>query len=153
MQRRVQRVHICSMAVALAVLSACGEETTPEAELRAWVDAMEVAAEEKDRSEMLDRISDRYTDARGNSRDDIGDTLLVYFLRQQDIAIISTIDSIDVQGGSAARMTVTAGMAGTGSGALGLSAGAYRFDLELEKPDDQWLLIGARWGELGNNLR
>jgi hypothetical protein len=34
-----------------------------------------------------------------------------------------------------------------------LSADAYRFELELEKQDEGWRLIGARWGEVGQPLR
>jgi len=136
-----------------AVLGACGgHDEGPEAALRAWVEAMELAAEDKDRSAMLDRISVNYTDARGNSRKDVGDTLLIYFLRQRDIAIISSINEITVHADTAARILLTAGMAGTDTSGLGLSADAYSFDLELELTGDNWLLIGARWGELGQGL-
>jgi len=44
-------------------------------------------------------------------------------------------------------------MAGTNNNAFGIDADAYKFELELQKPDDEWLLIGARWGDLGGNLR
>ena len=37
-------------------------------------------------------------------------------------------------------------------GVFGLDADAYRFNLELEYDDGQWLLIGARWGQLVGEL-
>ena len=135
-----------------SILVACGGEAVdPEDELRQWVATMEVAAEEKDRSGMMDGISENYADGRGNTRKDIGDRLLVVFLRQQPVAIVSTIDEITVIGGSAAKLDLTVVMAGTNSGVFGLSADAYRFALELEKESDDWMLIGARWSELGKD--
>ena len=58
-----------------------------------------------------------------------------------------------VIGGTAAEVSITVGMAGTNDSALGISADAYRFELELEFDGDDWLLISARWGELGDQLR
>jgi len=43
-------------------------------------------------------------------------------------------------------------MAGQNDAVLGFSADAYRFQLELEREGDDWLLISARWGELGEEL-
>lgn len=135
-----------------ALFAACGGSADgPEAQLRAWVSAMEQAAEEKDRRAMLDRISENYTDTRGNSRKDVGETLLVYFLRQQTINIISTIDEITMSGDFAAKMALTVAMSGSTSGSFGLTADAYNFELELENNGDDWLLIGARWGVLGED--
>lgn len=134
-------------------LAACGgEPSDPEAEVRAWIAQGEAAAEEKDRGELLDMISETYADARGNSHESIGDMLRVYFFRQQSIALLTSIDDITLMGDTAAMVNLTVGMAGTGSGAIGLDADAYRFEFELEKLDDEWMLIGARWGGLGRDL-
>lgn len=141
------------LATSMIVTACSGSAAGPEEVLRVWVDEMEYAAEDMDRSAMLDKISGNYADARGNSRKDIGDTLFVYFLRQKNVAIVSTIDQITISDGSAAELILTVAMAGTNDGALGLSADAYRFELELEKLKSEWLLIGARWGELGHDLR
>ena len=141
------------LATSMIVTACSGSAAGPEEVLRAWVDEMEYAAEDMDRSAMLDKISGNYADARGNSRKDIGDTLFVYFLRQKNVAIVSTIDQIAIIDDSAAELVLTVAMAGTNDGALGLSADAYRFELELEKSSTEWLLIGAMWGELGHDLR
>ena len=136
------------------LLAGCGDTASdPEAELRAWVAAAEAAAEAKDRRALMALIATNYADARGNDRDQLDKTLRVYMLRQQSIAILSKIDSIELQDDSAANVTVTVGMAGTNVRALGLDADAYRFDLELEKDGNDWLLIGAQWGRLGEEPR
>ncbi len=145
-----------TLSIYLALCAACGGESrphSPESEIRAWVDRGEAAAEAKDRGDLLEMISPDYADARGNSHEDIGKILRIYFFRQNAIALLTNIDSIAMMGNTAAMVDLTVGMAGTNNRALGLSADAYRFEFELEKPADEWVLIGARWGKLGSDLR
>ena len=135
------------------LLVACGAPAgSPEEALREWLARGEVAAEEKDRGELLDMISEDYADTRGNDRERVGDLLRVYFFRQHSIALLTNIDDISITGETAAIINLTIGMAGTNSSALGITADAYHFEFELENTDDEWLLIGASWGELGGEL-
>lgn len=138
----------------LLVFAACGEtDDSPEGQIQAWIDAVHAAAEAKDRNEIIDRISPSYIDARGHSRDDVEKRLRVIFLRQNRVAFIPSVDEITVIGGTAAEASVTVAMAGTNSGALGVTADAYRFELELQIEGGEWKLISARWGELGRSVR
>lgn len=141
-------------AAAIVLLAACGEPpSAPEAELRAWVAAGIEAAESKKRRELVDMMSSAYTDGRGNERDDVDKLLRAYFFRQDKIALLPRIEEITVYDETAAKVVMTVGMAGTNDGVLGFSADAYRFAFELEKDADEWQLISARWGELGDELR
>ena len=149
MIRKMTYLMICTLLLA----SCGGNDGSPSDALREWVSAAERAAEEKDRGELLSMISRSYADSRGNNHDKIGDTLRAYFFRQQSIALLTNIDEISLMGDSAALVNVTVGMAGTKNSAFGINADAYEFELELELIDDDWMLIGARWGELGENLR
>ena len=97
-------------------------------------------------------ISPAYSDARGLDRDDIENRFRLYFLRQNTIKLLVSIDDIRVFGETAAEIDLTAGLTGTNDGALGFSASAYSFELELERVDDDWQLISARWGRLGDEL-
>ena len=143
-----------ALLLVLAMLSSCGGDVSdPEEQVRAWVRAMHEAAEEKERNDIVAGISPAYIDARGNSRDDIDKLLRVYFFRQNTVTLLSNIDEVKVIGGTAAEVSIAVGMAGTNNSALGISADAYRFELELELDGDDWLLISARWGELGEQLR
>jgi hypothetical protein len=137
----------------VAGLSACGgPEAGSEEQLRQWVNRGEEAAEAKQRRELIDMISPAYTDTRGNDRGDIENILRVYFFRQNSITLLTKIEEIRVYGDSAAEVELTVGMAGQNDAVLGFSADAYRFQLELEREGDDWLLISARWGELGEEL-
>ena len=112
----------------------------------------QAAAEAKERRKLISMISPAYSDARGNDREDINNRFRLYFLRQNTVKLLVSIDDIRIFGDTAAEIDLTAGMAGTNDGALGFSASAYRFELELERFDGDWQLISARWGRLGDAL-
>lgn len=145
---------LTALLSALVLCAGCGGPTPgPEAAVRAWVDAGERAAEDRDRRALLAMIDDGYADARGNDKERLGDLFRVYFFRQQSVSLLTSIDAIEIHGDSAADVSLTVGMAGTNDSTFGISADAYRFELELVKSGDDWRLIGARWGELGDELR
>ena len=151
----MERSRIYPLAIAALLLqAACGGNSgTPEEALRAWVEAAELAAEEKARGALVGMISPDYIDARGNDRAALDRTLRLLFLRQQSITLLVKLDSVEVFNETAAQVSLTVGMAGTNGGRFGLSADAYRFELDLVAEDDEWLLTAARWGELGKELR
>ncbi len=147
-------MRILIFSLICAFLTGCGggPEAGPEEAVRAWVDAAETIAEDKDRRGLLAMISENYADSRGNDYVQINSLFRFYFLRQKSVVLFTSIDDIVVMGDTAAKVTLTVGMAGTDSSALGVRADAYKFELELENTDDDWLLIGARWGEIGSDL-
>jgi hypothetical protein len=123
------RAHQCAALVAACALFivACGEEPTDaEAELRQWVDRGELAAEARKRRELVNMISPAYTDRRGGDRGDIENILRAYFFRQSNIALLTSIEEINVFGESAAEVVLTVAMAGQNDSVLGFSADAYR---------------------------
>jgi hypothetical protein len=143
-----------TVALLAFVGQGCSEPASaPEEELRAWVDRGVEAAESKERRKLMGMVATAYADARGNERDDIDGLLRVYFLRQNNITLLPKIEEITIYDETAGKIVMTVGMAGTNDGVLGFSADAYRFALELEKDADEWQLISARWGELGDELR
>lgn len=147
------RVLVLMLLVSLAA-AACGSEgSTPEDEVRAWVWKGQELAESKDRRALVKMISPAYTDARGNSRDDIENLFRLVFLRQNKVALITRIDEVQVHDGTAANVSIDVGMAGMDDNVLGFSADAYQFAMELEKEGSDWLLISARWGQVGAELR
>ena len=145
---------LLALGIVAFAAAGCGKPASaPEQELREWVATGVEAAGDKERRKLMKMISTSYTDARGNEHDDIDNLLRVYFLRQNSIALLPKIEEITVYDETAGKILVTVAMAGTNDGVLGFSADAYRFELELEKDSDDWQLISARWGELGDELR
>ena len=148
----VVRRYAIALIGALLAAGCGGGADTPESELRAWVAAAEEEAEARDRRALIKRVADSYIDGRGNNRDSVDKLFRYYFLRQQSVVLLSNIETIEVFGDTAAEVALTVGMAGS-SGGLNLSADAYRFELELEKREGDWLLIGAHYGALGEELQ
>ncbi len=151
----MRRYCVIAGLVAALLLGACGggPVSGPEESLREWVAQGQKAADEKDRPSMVQLISPAYQDGRGNSRDDVERILRGYFFRMHDVAMMSRIEELNIIGETAAELVLVVGMAATHDGTLGFSADAYRFEMELEREGDDWLLLGARWGELGGELR
>ena len=144
--------NVATTLVCLGLLACGGPAEGPEAALRAWVQQGHELAEAKDRPGLVDMISPAYTDARGNNRDDINNLFRTYFLRTQSVALLTKIEELKVYGDSAGEVVLSVGMAGTHDGTFGFSADAYRFEMEFELDGDEWLLISARWGEIGEEL-
>jgi hypothetical protein len=150
---RWPRASFIVVMISGALLAACGDPPTPgEESLRQWVRQGQQAVDDEDRRALVDLISPAYMDGRGNHRDDIEKLLRFYFLRMKNVAVITKIEDLNVIGDTAAELVLSVAMAGTHDGTLGFSADAYRFEMELELDDDEWLLLGARWGELGEDL-
>lgn len=120
--------------------------------MREWLSTAQAAAEAKERRKLMSMISPAYSDARGLDSDDVENRFRLYFHRQNVIRLLVSIDEIRVIGDTAAVVDLTAGLTGTNDGALGFSASAYRFELELEKADGDWELLSARWGRLGDEV-
>ncbi len=142
------RCKILFLLLISAFAAACGKPAgSSEDEIRAWLDAGQTAAEERDRRALLDMVSERYVDRRGNSRDDVGNILRALFLRNSSVTLLTRIESLEVFDDTAAEVTLTVAMKGDR-----LNVDTKRFVLELERTDDDWELITARWGDLGDTL-
>lgn len=151
--RLIRLFSTAAIVVCVTGLSACGgPESGPEEQLRQWISGAEEAAENKERRELINMISPAYAGSRGADRDYVENVLRAYFFRQNSITLLTKIEEIRLYGDSAAEIELTVGMAGQNDGVLGFSADAYRFQLELEREGDDWLLISARWSELGEEL-
>ena len=147
-------VRLLAAALLCLGLQACGEPPTPpEQAIREWVAEGQRLAEDKDRKALMDMISESYTDARGNKQEDIENMFRLYFLRQNNIQLLTKINDIRIFGDTAAELDLTVGMAGTNDGTLGFSADAYNFELELILDGDDWILTTGRWGEVGGDMR
>ncbi len=146
-------MRLVTVCLLCALVAACsGPPEGPEARIRQWIAEAEAAAEDLDRRELLSMVSENYADSRGNNRDAVDKILRFYFLRQKSVELVMKIDELTVIDDTAAELLVTVAGVGTTTRALGINADAYQFSLELEEDDDEWMLIGARWGELGQEL-
>lgn len=141
------------LGVLAGSLLACGDPPAPpEQALRAWVAEGQRLVEARDRSGLLELVSADYADPRGNDRDAINDLFRLYFLRSNGLTLLISIEELRVFDDSAAELDLKIGVGATHDGVLGFSANAYDFELELIRDGSDWLLISARWGEMGNKV-
>ena len=147
--------HLCAAACAavLAAGTGCAPQAAPEQALAQWLDAAVAAVEAKDRRALAAMISPGYADARGNTRRDLEERLRLVFLRAGSVRVTTAIDELTVIDGTAARIVLKGAMLDTDPRRLRLDADAWNVELELGKSGDEWLLLGARWGALGRELR
>lgn len=143
------RVHLLLCVVALAgIVAGCGERDSPEAQVRAVIDQMELAAEARDVGDVLELVSDEYRDDYGNGRDDVGRAVRGYFIANQSIHLLTRIEELSFPAEDEARATVLVAMVGrdaAAESAWDLAADVYRFEVAIVREDDEWKITWASW--------
>jgi hypothetical protein len=136
-------------AVALAaglVVSACGERSTPEQQVRAVIEAAEDAAERRDHGDLMALLSPRFEGAHGEDAREVSRLLRAYLVANPSLEVVSRIETIDFPYRDMARVELTVGTLGRGGqGALDLDADAKSFELELQREGDDWHVTRAEW--------
>jgi hypothetical protein len=134
--------------VALALLTACSDAASPEQQVRAVIDSMEVAAEARDVGDLMEHISDNYRDAQGQDRQQAALYARGYFVSNQSLHLLTRIESLEFPAADEARVKLQVGMAGRDgeAGSSDLSADLHDFDLVLVREGSEWKVSYADWG-------
>ena len=133
--------------VALALLAGCSDATSPEQQVRAVIEAMEVAAEARDVGDLMEHISDTYRDAQGQDRTEASRYVRGYFIANQSVHLLTRIESLEFPAPDEARVKLQVGMAGREGepGATSLTADLHDFDVVLVHEDGEWKVSYADW--------
>lgn len=140
-----------SLLVLLLVFAACSSAPeTPEAQVRAWVERAEAAAENKEGGAVDELVAARYRDERDLDRRALKAMLVRHFLANRAIHLWTQIHSIELPERDRAEVVVFVGMAGGPIGSIKdiakLKADLYRFDFELAADSPGvWQLTTADW--------
>jgi hypothetical protein len=141
--------HRLWLLLVFVLLSACGDKSTPEEQVREYLAVATNAAEARDVLAIRDLIAANYHDAGGRDKRSLVGLTTGYFLRHKNIHLFTQVDSIRFPSANRSRVQLFVAMAGSPvSGAqalLDLRADLYRFDLSLLREDEQWLLQKADW--------
>ena len=132
------------------MITACSKETSSaEDEIRQFIDSGIAAAESRNSSELADMIRENYSDRQGHNKKQLTSLIRIYFLRNKNIYLFSKIKNIQITGNQNARVELYIAMAGKQISDITLlsnyRASIYYFELQLIKPDDEWLLEQASW--------
>jgi hypothetical protein len=133
--------------VAFALLTACADSGSPEQQVRAVIDAMEVAAEARDVGDLTEHLSENYRDAQGQDREQAARYARGYFIANQSVHLLTRIESLEFPAPDEARVKLQVGMAGRGGETgQGLSADLHDFDVVLIREGGEWKVSYADWG-------
>lgn len=137
--------------VALAVMllaGACGSRETPEARVRAVIDAGEAAAEARDLSALMELVSPAYRDERGSDADELKQYLRGYLFTHQSVQLLTRVESVEFPYRDFARVRLTLGTLGRESAAataFDVATDVNEIVLELALEDDEWRVVRAAW--------
>ncbi len=140
----------CTIAAVAAALWSCGEDaSTPEDRLRAFVDAVQAAANESDIDALRGSVSASYTDSRGNDKAQIDRMIGLQILRGRPYVLLRVQD-LALTDPSHAELRVLAGMARVPVGGFEelrkAAADVYVFDLTVaDEGTGEWRVTSASW--------
>lgn len=140
--------NVIIVGLLAAQLSACGDPQSPEQQVRAVIDQMEMAAESRDVGDVVGLLSPGYRDAFANDREEVGQRVRGYFVLNQSIHLLTRIQDITFPSEDEARASVLVGMVGRDADAANawqLAADLYEFDLALLREDGEWKVSWAEW--------
>ena len=149
-QRLPNRAAFMVALIVSLLLTACNRnEPSLEDEIRQFIDSGIEAAENRSSGDLSDMIRDNYSDARGHNKHQLISLMRIYFLRNKSIHLFSKIKKIEISGHQNAKVELYVAMAGKQISDITLlsnyRASIYYFELQLIKPDDEWLLEQASW--------
>jgi hypothetical protein len=139
--------RLAFVSVVLAGLAACADDASPEQQVRAVIESMEVAAEARAVSDLLEHISASYRDAQGQDRAEASRYARGYFIANQSVHLLTRIESLEFPSPDEARVKLQVGMAGRAGepSSASLTADLYDFDLALVREGGEWKVSYADW--------
>jgi hypothetical protein len=144
------RTYITALSTLLLTgLVGCGDSSSPEAQVRATIAAIEEAAEARDIRDVMEHVSDQFRDGYGRDGKELSGYVRGYFIANQSIHLLSRIESIEFPTQEEARAKVTVGMVGreaADSNAWNLAAEIHDFDVTLMLENGEWKVTHAKWG-------
>ena len=140
--------------LAVVSLAACSKKTDAD-RIRAVINAVQKAAEDRDVRETLSHVDKNYKDPAGNDYQAIKSMMLYYFFRHQKISIIVSNLETAVNGASASAhfQAILSGRTGSADNILPDALSAYRFDVSFQNDQGDWKIVSARWEPWGEAVQ
>jgi len=139
-----------TLLLLLLLLFACDSspELSPEEKIKKTIDAIELAAEERSLSRVMEHISDQYADHHGNDKKAIQGLFQFQIIRNQKINIFSVVRDLQVEGRFASAEISTA-MASRevdlSEESNRLRADSHRFSVAFAEEDGEWKVRSVTW--------
>lgn len=139
MASRESKMKRILLILALTGLAACSDSGSPEQQVRAVIDQMERAAEDRDIGELASHLSEEYRDANGMDAQEAARYARGYFIANQSIHLLTRIEELTFPTDGEARAQVAVGLLGRNAvDQWDLAAEAHTFKIALRREDDEW---------------
>ncbi|MGD1983753.1 MAG: hypothetical protein PVF93_07580 [Chromatiaceae bacterium] len=144
------RKRLLWLSALVAMLTACGTDDSPEAQLRAAVDAFVDAVEAAAPRAAGDILHSAYRDARHPDKRSAVATLFWYTRQHSAVHLFTAIRAIELDpSAGSARSRILVAMAGVPIESIetlvSLNADLYRFDVDWQLEEGAWRVISSRW--------
>jgi hypothetical protein len=149
---RMRLLKIVLAWLLAATLAGCGNDDSPETQVRKTIDAIEQAAEERNVSGLTDHISGQFLDGDGRNGKELSQYVRGYFIANQSIHLLTRIESVEFPTRDEAKVKVTVAMVGRdadAANAWNLAGEIYDFDVTFMREDDEWKVTYAKWRRPG----
>jgi hypothetical protein len=145
------RTKFSCIIFTIALLTAACNEQAPlsdEDKVRATLSAIEVAAEQRSLSSMVEHVSSTYRDFEGNDYKKIQSILQLQLIKNQNINIFSKIQELQIVG-DAATVEMSVAMASRNVDlslkANRLRADTHRISILLIRDQQNWKIQSVSW--------
>ncbi|MBM0104378.1 hypothetical protein JM946_06455 [Steroidobacter sp. S1-65] len=141
-QRTVSQINVFALLfMSLGLLAACGDADSPEQQVRAVIEQMELAAENRDVGDVMEHVSEDYRGADGMGPEEVARYLRGYFIANQSIHLLTRIEDLTFPSEGEARAQVLVGMVGRDAAATrqwDLAADLHTFRIALRREAGDW---------------
>ncbi len=131
------------------LLIGCGDEVTPEDQIRERIRQGELAAEARKSMEVAGIVSDDYSDDHGRAAKELKRIIIGYIMRHKQIHLLARVQKVEMASDTEGTASVLMGMLSQqGNDQLPLPqirADLYRFELTFRDEGGDWNLIHASW--------
>ena len=128
-------MKLITLLLAATLLGACGARSSDETQVRELIDAVEIAGEARDTSDVLEHVARDYSDSQGFDRAQLQNFLRGYFLARPKIELLVDVETLEfpVEGLARARVDITS-----------LPAGDRAIlHVEFRREDGEWRAVRA----------
>lgn len=135
-------IHRASLFISLALLAACSDSGSPEQQVRAVIEQMEQAAENRDIGELASHLSEEYRDANGMGADEAARYARGYFIANQSVHLLTRVEDLTFPTDGEARAQVLVGMLGRDAAdQWDLAAEVHTFKIALRREEQEWRIV------------
>ena len=147
-------VTISLVFVIIITALGCHKETEQD-KVKKVITDIQMAAQEKDISKIINNLAKTYNDPQGYNYETIRGLLLGYFFQYPKISAYINNLEISIEGTSAKAVFQTVLTSGNKTGSVSdvipQSLGTYDFNVSLKKEWNGWKVTSARWEQAGSD--